>query len=157
ALAQLAGGVARPLEHLRGDLLDLLADVEAGLDFADEGIEFVGRKDLLLRVGAGIAQLTNLRRQLDDRAVSGRPVRGALVGKPNAGKSSLFNALAGGPPALVSPDGGATRDYLTKAVDLGGVPAELIDTAGWAEAVGTIAEQAQRLGREQAGRADVVL
>jgi tRNA modification GTPase len=157
ALAQLAGGVARPLDRLRTDLLNLLADVEAGLDFADEDIEFVGQKDVLLRVGSGIAQLTNLRRQLDDRSVSGRPVRVAIVGKPNAGKSSLFNALAGGPRALVSPEAGTTRDYLTRPLDLGGVPAELTDTAGWAEAADTIAEQAQRLGREQATRADVLL
>ena len=157
ALAQLAGGVGRPLEHLRGDLLNLLADVEAGLDFADEGIEFVGETDLLLRIGGGIAQLINLRRQLDSRAVSGRAVRAALVGRPNAGKSSLFNALAGGPRALVSPEAGTTRDYLTAALDLGGVPVELTDTAGVAAAADSIEEQAQRLGREQAGRADVVL
>ncbi len=157
ALAQLAGGVSRPLERLREDLLNLLADVEAGLDFADEDIEFVDKAALLTRVGAGIAHLTNLRRQLDDRSVSGRPVRVAIVGNPNAGKSSLFNALAGVPAALVSDEAGTTRDYLTKTIDLGGVPVELIDTAGWQHAADTIAEQAQRLGREQAGRADVVL
>ena len=157
ALEQLAGGVGRPLEQLRGDLLDLLADVEAGLDFVDEDIEFVGRKDVLLRVAAGLAQLTNLRRQLDARAVSGQPVRVALAGRPNAGKSSLFNALAGGPRALVSPAAGTTRDYLTKPLDLDGVPAELIDTAGLADAADAIEAQAQRLGREQAGRADLLL
>lgn len=156
ALAQLAGGVTRPLDRLRDDLLNLLADVEAGLDFVDEDIEFVGKPDLLTRIGAGLAQLTNLRRQLDDRAVSGRPLLAALVGRPNAGKSSLFNALAGG-QALVSPAAGTTRDYLTVVFDLGGVSVELIDTAGWADAADTIAEQAQRLGREQAGRADVLL
>jgi tRNA modification GTPase len=157
ALAQLAGGVARPLERLRDDLLNLLADVEAALDFADEDIEFVPKAELLTRVGAGIAHLTNLRRQLEDRSVSGRPIRVAIVGDPNAGKSSLFNALTGAPAALVSAEAGTTRDYLTRQIDLGGVPVELIDTAGWQHASDTIAEQAQRLGREQAGRADVVL
>jgi tRNA modification GTPase len=157
ALALLAGGMARPLERLRGDLLDLLADVEAGLDFADEDITFVAGKDILLRVGSGLAQLTNLRRQLEDRSVSGRPVRVAIVGRPNAGKSSLFNALSDGPPALVGPTVGTTRDYLTKTITIGGVCVELTDTAGWSEAADTIAEQAQRLGREQAGRADVLL
>jgi tRNA modification GTPase len=157
ALTQLAGGLAHPLDNLRNDLLNLLADVEAGLDFVDEDIEFVAPKDMLLRIGAGIAQLTNLKRQLESRTVSGRPVRVVLVGKPNAGKSSLFNALAGGPQALVSPVAGTTRDYLTRTIDLGGVAVELIDTAGWAEATGTIEEQSQRLGRQQAGQADVLL
>src|SRR5689334_9177722 len=57
ALAQLAGGVTQPLHGLRDDLLNLLADVEAGLDFTEDGIEFVGKRDLLLRLGKGMAQL----------------------------------------------------------------------------------------------------
>jgi tRNA modification GTPase len=157
ALAQLAGGVTRPLNRLREDLLNLLADVEAALDFADEDIEFVGKTEALTRIAAALAQLTNLQRQLDSRTVSGRPVRVALVGLPNAGKSSLFNALAGGPAALVSPEAGTTRDYLTKALDLGGATVELVDTAGWQDAADTVAEQAQRLGRAQATQADVIL
>lgn len=157
ALAQLAGGVTRPLERLRDDLLNLLADVEAALDFADEDIEFVDRSAVLTRVAAGIAQLTNLRRQLDDRTVSGRPVRVVLVGEPNAGKSSLFNALTGGDRAIVSDRPGTTRDYLTRTVSLAGIDVELVDTAGRQSAADAIEEQAQTLGRDQSDRADVVL
>ena len=157
ALAQLAGGLSGPLKQVRDDLLNLLADTEAALDFADEDIEFVGKGEALTRLAAALARLANVRRQLDSRTVSGRPVRVALVGLPNAGKSSLFNALGGGPDALVSPEAGTTRDYLTKRLDLAGVPVELVDTAGWEDAAGGIAGQAQRLGREAAGRADVVL
>ena len=120
ALAQLAGGVTQPLDALRDDLLNLLADVEAALDFADEDIEFVGKPDTLMRIAAALAQLTNLQRQLDDRTVRGRPVRVALVGLPNAGKSSLFNALRGRRRAR-QPEAGTTRDYLTQRLDLGGV------------------------------------
>ena len=157
ALAQLAGGVTRPLHGLRDDLLNLLADVEAGLDFTDEDVQFADKRDVLLRLGAGLAHLTNLRKQLDDRSVSGRPFRVALVGEPNAGKSSLFNALAGVPAAIVSPVPGTTRDYVTRTVTLQGTNVVLIDTAGRQEANDTIEEQAQRLGREQAQRADLVL
>jgi tRNA modification GTPase len=96
ALTQLAGGLARPLEGLREDLLNLLADVEAALDFADEDIQFVAREDILHRLTHGMAQLTTARRQLEQRAVSERPFRVVLAGRPNAGKSSLFNALGGG-------------------------------------------------------------
>jgi len=156
ALTQLAGGVSQPLSVLRDDLLNLLADLEAALDFADEDIEFVGRTETLARLDAAIAHLAMLLRQLDDRTVSGRAVRVALVGLPNAGKSSLFNALAGG-DALVSPVPGTTRDYLTKLLDLGGVRVELIDTAGWQDSLDTIEEQAQRLGRDATARADVIL
>ena len=157
ALGQLAGGVTQPLHGLRDDLLNLLADVEAGLDFTEEDIQFVDKTDVLLRLGKGMAQLTNLRKQLDDRGTSDRPFRVALVGAPNAGKSSLFNALAGMPAAIVSPIPGTTRDYLTRTVTLHGTNVELIDTAGWQAAGDAIEEQAQRLGRSQAERADLVV
>src|SRR5262249_950065 len=150
------GGVSQPLSLLRDDLLNLLADLEAALDFADEDIEFVGRSETLTRLDAALARLATLVRQLDDRTISGRPVPVALVAVPNAGQSSLFNALAGG-DAIVSPTPGTTRDYLTKQLDLGGVAVELIDTAGWQDSADTIEEQAQRLGRDAASHADVIL
>jgi tRNA modification GTPase len=157
SLKQLAGGVTQPLVALRSDLLNLLADLEAALDFVDEDIEFVSRRDTLLRLTAALAHLTNLNRQLESRTVSGRTPRIALVGEPNAGKSSLFNALTGRPAALVSDTPGTTRDFLSAQLDLNGVPAELIDTAGWQQAADTIEDQAQRLGREQTDRADLIL
>ena len=157
ALTQLAGGVTQPLQKLRNDLLNLLADVEAGLDFVDEDIEFVSQAQILLRASSAIAHLMNLRRQLDDRTVSGRPIRVAIVGNPNAGKSSLFNALTGREAALVSEQAGTTRDYLLHPINLGGITVELIDTAGWQHATDTIEAQAQRLGLEQTTRADVIL
>jgi len=157
ALAQLAGGVTRPLEGLREDLLNLLADVEAGLDFTDEDITFVDKRDVLLRLTKGMAQLTTLKRQLDQRSAGERPFRAVLVGAPNAGKSSLFNALAGSGAALVSPVPGTTRDYLCKRLDLDGVTVELIDTAGWQPARDEIERQAQAFGHEQTREADLLL
>ncbi len=157
ALAQLAGGMTQPLHALRDDLLNLLADIEAGLDFSEEDIQFVNKRDLLLQLGAGLAHFINLKRQLDERSVSHRPYRVALVGEPNAGKSSLFNALANVSAAIVSPVPGTTRDYITRTVLLDGTNIELIDTAGWQDAASDIEEQAQRLGHEQARHADLVL
>src|SRR5579884_3544569 len=157
ALAQLAGGIAGPLQRLRADLLDLLADVEAAIDFADEDLRFVGTEELLNRLAAALAALTLAGKQLEGRSVGGRPFRVALAGRPNAGKSSLFNALCGSAAALVSPAPGTTRDYLVARLDLGGEAAELIDTPGWQEADGGLAGQAQALGRDQVGQADLVL
>jgi tRNA modification GTPase len=156
ALAQLAGGITRPLQELRGDLLDLLADLEAGLDFAEEDLHFVSQDELLRRLGKALAMLTVLGRQLEQRSLSGRPFRVVLAGRANAGKTSLFNALTGG-AALVGPEPGTTRDYLVRRVILDGVPVEVIDTAGWHDAGGSIEEQAQVLGREQASSADLML
>jgi tRNA modification GTPase len=157
ALAQLAGGVSRPLDELRTDLLDLLAEIEAGLDFAEEDIQFVAPEETLHRLAKGMAQVTLLLKQFEKRSVADRPFRAALVGGPNVGKSSLFNALAGSGAALVSAEPGTTRDYLVRTLDLGGVAVEILDTAGWRADAGDIEAQAQALGREQAGRADLLL
>jgi tRNA modification GTPase len=156
ALKQLAGGMARPLQELRDDLLNLLADVEAGLDFADEDIRFVESDETLRRLGKALAQVTLLGKQLDQRGLTDRVFRVVLTGRPNAGKSSLFNALCGG-DALVSPEPGTTRDYLRQRLHLGDTRIELIDTPGWQAESGTIETQAQALAREQTEQADLLL
>jgi tRNA modification GTPase len=156
ALTQLAGGVGRPMQELRDDLLNLLADVEAGLEFADEDLQFVSQDDLLKRLGKGLAQVTLVSKQLQQRAVSEHVFRVVLAGKPNVGKSSLFNALASA-TALVSPQPGTTRDYLVKRLQLDAVVIELVDTPGWQTGSDTIEEQAQTLAQEQSERADLVL
>jgi tRNA modification GTPase len=156
ALKQLAGGVGRPMQALRDDLLNLLADVEAGLDFADEDIRFIHQDELLLRIGKGLALVMLAQKQLRERVVAGRPFRAVLAGRPNAGKSSLFNALTGA-AALVSPEPGTTRDYLVGRLDLDGFAVELVDTAGLRETSDAIDHAAQALGREQSAEADLVL
>lgn len=156
ALAQLAGNVTRPLDGLREDLLNLLADIEAGLDFTEEDITFVGREDLLIRLSKGMAQVTLVRRQLDSRERSDARFRVALVGRPNAGKSRLFNVLTGG-KAIVSEVPGTTRDYLLGRIEFDGVMVELIDTAGRQSPRDAIDSDAQTLGCEQANSADLLL
>ncbi len=157
ALAQLAGGVTRPLSELRDDLLNLLADIEAGLDFGEEDITTVEQRDLLLRLGKSMALVTLMEKQLDQRSLGDRPFRVVLAGRPNVGKSSLFNALAGKSAALVSSEPGTTRDYLSVTLDLAGARVQFIDTAGWQGTADDIGAQAQTLGREQANDADLVL
>lgn len=157
ALTQLAGGVTRPLQAARDDLLNLLADVEASLDFAEEDVRFVGERELLERITNALAHVTLLQRQLGKRALADRPFRAVLAGPPNAGKSSLFNALAGVPAALVSPAPGTTRDYLVRTLRLGDVTVEVVDTAGLGQTSDDIDRRAQHLGGEQGDRADLVL
>src|SRR5262249_3217239 len=157
ALVQLAGGVARPLHELREDLLNLLADVEAGLDFCEEDIRFVKQDEMLHRITKGLALITLLKKQLEQRSLGQRPFRVVLVGKPNAGKSSLFNALAGTAAAIVSAEPGTTRDYLVRRLEVQGIAIELVDTAGLRKGGNGIEETAQGLSREQAEKADLLL
>lgn len=157
ALTQLAGGIARPLDALRDDLLNLLADVEAGLDFADEDLHFVNPTEMLQRLTRALAQVTLVSRQIDERGSHRRGVRVVLAGPPNAGKSSLFNSLLGRPAALVGEQPGTTRDYLEADLKLGDIVVHLVDTAGLGVATGAIDAEAQSLGRTQAGQAELVL
>ncbi|MCS7045884.1 MAG: tRNA modification GTPase [Gemmataceae bacterium] len=157
ALTQLAGGLSLPLQQLRDDLLNLLADCEAGLDFADEDIQFISETELLRRITKALAQITLIQKQLDERALGRRPFRVVLAGPPNAGKSCLFNALVGEQRALVSPAPGTTRDWIEAVVDCEGLAVQLVDTAGQGRAIDVVDRRAQELAVEQMTGADLVL
>jgi tRNA modification GTPase len=157
ALGQLAGGVLGPMQQLREDMLCFLADLEAGLDFAEEDIHFIESGDMDNRLRAAIGQITDLLSRLERRTIHIRPFRVVLIGPPNAGKSSLFNSLLGKDAALTSPAAGTTRDYLSEIHRHDGVEFELIDTAGIALAEGDIELQAQSLRGRQETDADLLL
>jgi tRNA modification GTPase len=157
ALGQLAGGVLGPMRQLREDLLCLLADLEAGLDFAEEDIHFIAAEDMLRRLQSATDEIGSVLDRLRARTVHSRPIRVVLLGRPNEGKSSLFNALLGTDAALISPAAGTTRDYLREVVRRDGIDFELIDTAGVHEAADSIEAQAQLLGLLQQEEADVKL
>lgn len=163
ALAQLAGGLAGPLKRLRDDLLELLAHLEAAFDFADEDIAFLSAQELEDRLEHAVSAVDKIRAQLESRAQGDDKPRAVLVGRPNVGKSSLFNALAGAQQAIVSPQPGTTRDYLIAELDLDGMRCELIDTAGLAPLASPVLPQAdidaaaQATARTQAQQAQVEL
>jgi tRNA modification GTPase len=169
ALTQLAGGLARPLHRLREDLLQMLAELEAGLDFVEEDIEFISADEMLEGLRSAIELLDGVGRQMASRHVASDAPRIALIGPPNVGKSSLFNTLvrlhgcsaaansAAHTPALVSPQKGTTRDYLTAQISLNGMRCELIDTAGvdGGSLPSSIDAAAQAIAVEQRERADI--
>jgi tRNA modification GTPase len=151
ALKQMAGGLAEPLRLLRSDLLNLIADLEAGLDFVEEDIEFIDRTALVARLDSGRAIVAELLARMAARGEAAELPRVVLVGLPNAGKSTLFNALAGAERALVSPVAGTTRDYLTCRLAFAGIAFELIDTAGLDDATsGETADHAIAAASQQA-------
>jgi len=130
ALEQLAGGLAGPLHRLRDALVDLLAHLEAGFDFADEDLSFITPEGVEKQLDEAEAIIEELARQMASRDENTETIRAVLIGRPNAGKSSLFNVLAQDAGAIVSEHPGTTRDYLTADLDLDGVKCRLVDTAG---------------------------
>ena len=121
ALAQLAGGMTQPLHGLRDDLLNLLADVEAGLDFTEEDIQFADKRDVLLRLGAGLAHLTQPA-QAARRPGGQRP---AVPGGPGRASRTPARAACSTPwpgcrPPSSARSPGTTRDYVTRLGDAPG-------------------------------------
>lgn len=166
ALDRFAGGVSTPLATLRQDLLGLLAEVEAGLDFVDEeGVTFITQREIDGRLEAAAAAIRSTRKLAAGRGVTGELPRVVLAGPTNAGKSSLFNALAARysatgdwSPALVSDQAGTTRDWVSATLNVRGIEFELIDTAGQNLALGgCIDRSAQRLANVEAEVADLVV
>jgi tRNA modification GTPase len=164
AVEQLAGNLAKPMHRLREELLMLLAELEAGLDFVEEDIEFISTDAVVARLQMVADELAELAAQIDTRGMTTGSCQVVLVGLPNAGKSSLFNALVKrfetvvrqAEPAIVSHVSGTTRDYLVATVDLASRRCELIDTAGAGGStllVDEIDARAQERATERRGRA----
>lgn len=130
AYDQLEGTLTREISEIDAALFDLAARFEASVDFPEEGYHFVEPGAAAAEIAAIHARLAGL---LAD-ARRGRLIRegatAAIAGKPNVGKSSLFNALVGTSRAIVTPTPGTTRDFITELTDLEGVRITLIDTAG---------------------------
>jgi tRNA modification GTPase len=158
ALKQLAGGLASPIRALRDRLADVLAHLEANLDFAEEpDVDPLGIEALAASLDEAAAEVQSLADRLRSRErPEGRP-RVVLNGPPNAGKSRLFNALLGLDRAIVSPVAGTTRDYLEAPCDCDGLLVDLVDTAGLEHAASPIEAQAQAAREGQAGLADLLL
>jgi tRNA modification GTPase len=130
ALTQLAGGLAAPLDNIRNHLLDALAHLEAGLDFAEEDIEFITVDELVRLVSEAIRQVAAVLDQIAQRYQNSERPRVVLHGLPNVGKSSLLNALVGRERSIVADVAGTTRDYVTAEVQLGQLLCDVVDTAG---------------------------
>jgi tRNA modification GTPase len=154
---QLAGRLSQRVNDLRAAMMKTLAHVEAHLDFPDEDIAPDTRDGLVRRLRDGLAFMEELLRTAHEGQILRRGLRAVIVGRPNAGKSSLLNLLLGHERAIVSPVPGTTRDTIEETANIRGLPIVFIDTAGLREAVDEIELEGVRRSRESLARADLVL
>jgi tRNA modification GTPase len=157
AAQQLGGSLSRQITPVKQQLIALIAALEAGIDFAEDDIDLLPNNEITAQIRAIQTPLTALEQTFS----YGRIVRDgftlAIVGRPNAGKSSIFNRLIQRDRAIVTATPGTTRDPITERVSINGIPVELIDTAGLRDS----SDEAESLGiaksREAMAEADTVL
>jgi tRNA modification GTPase len=157
AAQQLGGSVSRRIQPIKQQLVNLIAVLEAGIDFAEDDVSVLPAKDALARIADIRAPLGKLHEGFAFGKVVHEGLTLAIVGRPNVGKSSLFNRLVERDRAIVTAIPGTTRDLVTETVSLGGIPVHLVDTAGIRES----RDEAESIGiqksREAMADADLVL
>lgn len=154
---QLAGKLSQRINQLRDDLVKTLAHIEAHIDFPDEDIAPDTKAQLLKRLEHGAAFMDELLRTANEGQILRRGIRTAIIGRPNAGKSSLLNQLLGHDRAIVSAIPGTTRDTIEETANIRGLPVVFIDTAGLREAGDEIEAEGIRRSRESLAKAELIL
>jgi tRNA modification GTPase len=157
AAQQLEGALTRRLQPIKQKLVELIAVLEAGIDFAEDDVSVMPAEQIVQHISAVREPLEELGRSFAYGKVVHEGLTLAIVGRPNVGKSSLFNRLVERERAIVTATPGTTRDLVTETVAIGGIPVKLIDTAGIRRAL----DEAESIGiqksREALADADLVL
>ena len=157
ALSQLDGGLSRRLQLLRDELIGLEALIAYDIDFPEEDDGPIAPKRIEDATKALIASLDMLLNSADTGEMVREGVTVVLAGVPNAGKSSLFNALVGWQRAIVTPIAGTTRDAIEAVIEVGRWPARLVDTAGLRDSDDLVERLGVEVGRRYLERAGVIL
>lgn len=154
---QLAGKLSRRIHRLRDDLLSILAHVEAHIDFPEEDIHPDDQSALLQKLRRAMSFMEELLASSMEGRILRHGLRAAIIGPPNAGKSSLLNCLLQKDRAIVSPSAGTTRDTIEETANIRGIPVVFIDTAGLRSAKDEVEREGVRRSLESARQADLLL
>lgn len=154
---QLEGKLSKRINQLRDQLMGTMAHVEAHIDFPDEDIAPDTRDQLVGRLEQGSEFMEQLLRTADEGQILRRGIRTAIIGRPNAGKSSLLNQLLGHDRAIVSAIPGTTRDTIEETANIRGIPVVFVDTAGLREARDEIELEGIRRSRKSFEQAELIL
>lgn len=157
ALNQLRGGFSNELKQLREELIQFVALIELELDFSEEDVEFANREKLLLLIEKLKQHVSDLISsfELGNAIKNGVPV--AIIGKPNAGKSSLLNTLLNEERAIVSEIAGTTRDVIEETINIDGIKFRFIDTAGMRDTQDTIEAIGVQRAKDKVNQAKIII
>ncbi len=157
AQRHLRGDLRYQVDQLRGGLLSMLAHVEAGIDFVEEDISFIGRDDLIGSLGQALWEIQRMVSTAEHGRVLRDGARVVIIGSPNVGKSSLLNSFLREERAIVTPIPGTTRDVIEESVVWDGQFITLVDTAGMRETVDVVEQEGIRRTISAQQDADIIL
>ena len=157
SLGNLEGTLSRKAAAIRESLLFVISRLEAALDFADEGYEFIARDDARRRVDDATRDCDSLAETYRRGKATTQGLNAVILGRPNAGKSTLLNRLVGSDRAIVTPIPGTTRDIVRETIEIGGLPVTLADTAGLREGADVVEGIGIERARSAAENADIIL
>jgi tRNA modification GTPase len=157
AAQQLEGSLSKRLKPIKQDLVSLIAQLEAGIDFAEDDVSILPEARILEQIAAVNSPLESLAASFAYGKIVHDGITLAIVGRPNVGKSSLFNRLVERERAIVTATPGTTRDLVTETVAIGGIPVKLVDTAGIRRALDEAESIGVRKSMEALADADLVL
>lgn len=157
AAEQMGGALSRRMAPIKELLLILTTTLEAGIDFAEDDIDVMAAQDIAQRIQTIQSALSPIAASYTQGRLVHDGFTLAIVGRPNAGKSSLFNRLVEREKAIVTPVAGTTRDAVTERISFGGIPVELVDTAGLRETTDIVEALGIEKTREVIADADIVL
>ncbi|MGQ4648310.1 tRNA uridine-5-carboxymethylaminomethyl(34) synthesis GTPase MnmE [Lyngbya aestuarii] len=156
ALAGLQGKLAAPIRHLRATCLDILAEIEARIDFEDD-LPPLDEVEIVAQLNQVLAEVSRILATADQGELLRTGLKVAIVGRPNVGKSSLLNAWSRCDRAIVTELPGTTRDLVESQLVVGGIPVQVLDTAGIRETVDQVEKIGVERSRRAAQAADLVL
>jgi len=157
AAQQLEGALSKRMKPIKQQLVELIALLEAGIDFAEDDISIAADATILERIGAVQKPLDQLAASFTYGKIVHEGLTLAIVGRPNVGKSSLFNCLVERERAIVTAQPGTTRDLVSETVAIGGIPVRLVDTAGIRRALDEAESMGVKKSMEALADADLVL
>src|SRR6516225_8022014 len=157
ASQQLEGALSRRLQPIKQRLVELIAVMEAGIDFAEDDVAVLPGREILARIAGVRDPLEQLQASFAYGKIVHEGLTLAIVGRPNVGKSSLFNRLVERERAIVTAAPGTTRDLVTETIAMGGIPVRLVDTAGIRQALDEAESIGIRKSMEALADADLVL
>jgi tRNA modification GTPase len=157
AASQMGGALSRRVAPIKQSLVELIAQLEAGIDFAEDDIDVTPKAEITRRIAELAPQLAALQASFARGHIVHDGLTLAIVGRPNAGKSSLFNRLVEHDRAIVTATPGTTRDLVSERISLEGIPLELVDTAGLREAFEEVEQLGIARSREALADAAIVL